>query len=88
MVQPAMLYGIETVPLTKRQERKGQGVETTMLRFAQGVTRKHIIRNAVVRKRMKVGSLQDKLREWLTYVSKVVQQVKVGKRKKGRTKRR
>ena len=88
MVQPAMLYGIETVPLTKRQERKGQGVETTMSRFAQGVTRKYIIRNAVVRKRMKVGSLQDKLREWLTYVGKVVQQIKVRKRKKGRTKRR
>ena len=49
---------------------------------------------------MKVGSLKDKLREWRlrwkghfsrkedTYVGKVVQQVKVEKRKWGRPKRR
>ena len=88
MVRPAMLYGMETVPLKKRQERKGQRIAMTILRFAQVVTRKHIIRNAVVRKRMKIGSLQGKLREWLTYVGKVFQQVKDGKRKRGRPKRR
>ena len=59
----------------------------TILRFAQGVTRKYIIRNEVVRKRMKIGSLQDKLKEWLTYVGKVFQQVKAGKRKRCRPKR-
>ena len=55
-----------------------------------GITRKAKIRNEVVRNRMKVGSLQDKLKEWRlkwksrisrtegTCVGKVVQQVKVG----------
>ena len=57
MVRPAMIYGMETVPLTKIQERKMEGMEMRMLRFALGITRKDKIRNEVVRKRMKVGRL-------------------------------
>ena len=50
MVQPAILYEMETVPLTKRQEQKMEGMEMRMRQFAKGVTRKDIIRNEVVRK--------------------------------------
>ena len=50
MVQPAILYEIEKVLLTKRQERKIDGMEIWILRFAQGVTRKNKIRNKVVKK--------------------------------------
>ena len=62
MVRPSMLYGMETVPLTKEQKRKIKEMEMRMLRFAQEITRKDKIRNEVIRKRMKVGSMQDKLR--------------------------
>ena len=45
-------------------ERKMKGMDMRLLQFAQGITRKDKIRNELVRKRMEVGSLQDKLREW------------------------
>ncbi|XP_063854033.1 uncharacterized protein LOC135096458 [Scylla paramamosain] len=39
VVRPAMLYGMETVPLTKKQEAELELAELKMLRFALGVTR-------------------------------------------------
>ena len=45
-------------------ERKMKGMEMRLLQFAQGKTRKDKIKNKLVGKRMEVGSLQDKLREW------------------------
>ena len=93
------VLGMEMVPQTKRQGQKIEGMEMRMLRFALAITRKDKIRNEVVRKTMKVESLLGKLREWSlrwkdhisrkedTYHSKVVQQVKVGKRKTDRGKR-
>ena len=38
-VRPAMLYGLETVALTKRQEAEMEVAELKMLRFSLGVTR-------------------------------------------------
>ena len=38
-VIPAMLYGLKTVALTKRQETEMEVSELTMLRFSLGVTR-------------------------------------------------
>ena len=38
-VRPAMLYGLETVPLTKKQEAELAVAELKMLRFSLGVTR-------------------------------------------------
>ena len=39
VVRPAMLYGLETVALRKRQETELEVAETKMLRFSLGVTR-------------------------------------------------
>ena len=44
-VRPAMLYGLETVALTKRQEAEMEVAELKMLRFSLGVTRLGNIRN-------------------------------------------
>ena len=44
-VRPAMLYGLETVALTKRQEAEMEVAELNMLRFSLGVTRMDKIRN-------------------------------------------
>ena len=45
-VRPAMLSGLETVALTKRQEAGMEMTELKMLRFSLGVTRMDNIRNA------------------------------------------
>ena len=43
-MRPAMLYGLETVALTKRQEAEMEVAKLKMLRFALGVTRVNKIR--------------------------------------------
>ena len=45
VVRPAMLYGLETVPLTKKQEAGLVVAELKMLRFSFGVTRMDKIKN-------------------------------------------
>ena len=40
VVRPAMVYGLETVAVTKKQVKKMEVAEMKMLRFAMGVTRK------------------------------------------------
>ena len=40
VVRPAMLYGMETVAVTKRQVGKMEVAELKMVRWAQGVTKK------------------------------------------------
>ena len=47
-VRPAMLYGLETVALTKRQEAEMEVAELKMLRFSLGVTRMDKIRNEYI----------------------------------------
>ncbi|KAF7647062.1 hypothetical protein LDENG_00177990 [Lucifuga dentata] len=49
VVRPAMLYGLETVALRKRQEAELEVAETKMLRFSLGVTRMDRIRNEYIR---------------------------------------
>ena len=44
-----MLYGLETVALTKRQEAEMEVAELKMLRFSLGVTRMDKIRNEYIR---------------------------------------
>ena len=43
-----MLYGLETVALTKRQEAEMEVAELNMLRFSLGVTRMDKIRNGYI----------------------------------------
>ena len=40
LVRPAMVYGLETVAVTKKQVEGMKVAEMKMLRFAMGVTRK------------------------------------------------
>ncbi|KAK3533517.1 hypothetical protein QTP70_023344 [Hemibagrus guttatus] len=49
VVRPAMLYGLETVSLRKRQESELEVAELKMLRFSLGVTRLDRIRNEYIR---------------------------------------
>ena len=63
MVRPAMLYGMETVPLTAGLENRMDAAEMRMLRWSLGVTRRDMLRNEVVRDRLKVGVLSQKIKE-------------------------
>src|SRR3954466_15564371 len=60
-IRPAMLYGAECWP-TKRRHVQQLGVaEMRMLRWACGHTRKDRIRNDVIRKRVGVAPIEEKL---------------------------
>ena len=60
---PAMLYGLETLALTKRQEAEMEVAELKMLRFSLGVTRIKKIRNEYIRGTAQVGRFGEKTRE-------------------------
>ncbi|KAK3524373.1 hypothetical protein QTP70_028021, partial [Hemibagrus guttatus] len=74
VVRPAMLYGLETVSLRKRQESELEVAELKMLRFSLGVTRLDRIRNEYIRGTAHVGHLGDKVREarlrWFGHVQR------------------
>ena len=63
-IRPAMLYGMETVPVTKYQERKFEVAEMSMLRFTLRLTRKDKVRNKRVREILGVRRFGEKAREW------------------------
>ena len=58
-----MVYGLETVAVTKKQVEKMEVAEMKMLRFAMGVTRKDKIGNKYIRSTVKVEQLGMKMRE-------------------------
>ena len=60
-VSPTMLYGLETVALTKRQEAEMEVAELKMLRFSLGVTRMDKIRNEYIRGTAQVEKFGEKL---------------------------
>ncbi|KAK3557303.1 hypothetical protein QTP70_026619 [Hemibagrus guttatus] len=74
VMRPAMLYGLETVSLRKRQESELEVAELKMLRFSLGVTRLDRIRNEYIRGTAHVGRLGDKVREarlrWFGHVQR------------------
>ena len=101
VVRPAMMYGLETVALTKRQEAELEVAELRMLRFSLGVTRIDKIRNNYIRGTAHVRRFGEKVREarlrWFghvqrrdeEYIGKKVLDIELpGKRKRGRPKRR
>ena len=101
MVRPAMVYGLETVAVTKKQVEEMEVAEMKMLRFAMGVTRKDKIRNEHIRSTVKVEQLGMKMREgrlrWYGHVMrrdqeyvgrKMIEMELLGKRRRGRPKRR
>ena len=58
-----MLYGLETVSLTKKQEVELAVAELKMLRFSLGVTRMDKIKNEFIRGTAQVRQIGDKVRE-------------------------
>ncbi|KAK3511407.1 hypothetical protein QTP70_007333 [Hemibagrus guttatus] len=101
VVRPAMLYGLETVSLRKRQESELEVAELEMLRFSLGVTRLDRIRNEYIRGTGHVGCLGDKVREarlrWFGHVQRreseytgrrMLDMELPGRRQRGRPKRR
>ncbi|XP_051788831.1 uncharacterized protein LOC127529414 [Erpetoichthys calabaricus] len=101
VVRPAVLYGLETVALTRKQETELEVAELKILRFALGVTRMDRIRNQYIRGSAQVGRLGDKVREarlcWFGhvqrrdagYIGRRMLRIELpGKRKRGRPKQR
>ena len=101
MVKPAMVYGLETMAVTKKQVEEMEVTEMKMLRFAVGVTRKDKVRNEYIRGTVKVECLGMKMREGRLrqyghvmridkeYVGRKIMGMELpGKRKRGRPKRR
>ncbi|KAK3541125.1 hypothetical protein QTP86_015736 [Hemibagrus guttatus] len=101
VVRPAMLYGLETVSLRKRQGSELEVAELKMLRFSLGVTRLDRIRNEYIRGTAHVGRLRDKVREtrlrWFGHVQRreseyigrrMLDMELPGRRQRGRPKRR
>ena len=74
VVRPGMVYGLETVAVTKKQVEEIEVIEMKMLKFAMGVTRKDKVRNKYIRGTVKVQRLGMKMREgrlrWYGHVMK------------------
>ncbi|KAK3538646.1 hypothetical protein QTP86_010341 [Hemibagrus guttatus] len=74
VVRAAMLYGLKTVSLRKRQESELEVAELKMLRSSLGVTRLDRIRNEYIRGTAHVGRLGDKVKEarlrWFGHVQR------------------
>ena len=100
VVRPAMVYGLETVAVTKKQVEEMKVAEMKMLRFAMGVTRKYKIRNEYIRGTVKVERLGMKMREgrlrWYEhvmrrdqeYVERRMMEMELLGRRRGRPRRR
>ena len=63
MVRPAMMYGIETVAVTKEQQRRMQVVEMKILRWSLGLTKKDRVKNEEIREKVKVGDIAEIMQE-------------------------
>ena len=101
VVRPAMVYGLETVAVTKKQVEEMEVAEMKMLRFTIRMTKKDKIRNEHIRNTVKVERLEMKMKEgrlrWYghvmrrdeEYVEKKMMEMELpGKRRTGRPKRR
>ncbi|KAI5102348.1 hypothetical protein C0J45_7700, partial [Silurus meridionalis] len=101
VVRPEMLYGLETVALSKRQKVELEVAELKMLRFSLGVTTMDRIRNEFIRGTEHVGCFGDKVREvrlswfghvqrrYMGYIGRRMLRMKPpGRRKRGRPRRR
>ena len=62
VVRPAVVYGLETVAVTKKQVEEMEVAEMKMLRFAMGVTRIDKLRNEYIRSTVMVEQLEMKMR--------------------------
>ncbi|KAD2392888.1 hypothetical protein E3N88_39865 [Mikania micrantha] len=96
-VRPAMMYGSDCRPIKKTQARKLESAEMRMLRWMCGHIRLDRIRNKLIRERLEVVCISDKVREgrlrWfghvrrrnrLAPVRRVESLIVEGKRSRGR----
>ena len=101
IVQPAMLYGMETVPVTSSHVKKLEVTEMKMCRWACGHTLRDHVRNDDIRKKLKVEIITERCRKarlrWFGHVKrrdqeyvgrKTLEMVPPGRRKRGRPKQR
>ena len=63
IVQPAMLNGMETVPMTSSHAKKPEVTEMKMCRRACGQTLRDHVRNDDIRERLKVGNTTESCRK-------------------------
>ena len=97
VVRPTMVYGLETVAVTKKQVKETEVAEMKML---MGVTRKDKIRNEYIRGTVKVEQLGMKTREgrlrWYGHVMRrdkeyvgrsMMEMELLGRRRRGRPRR-
>ncbi|XP_070036548.1 uncharacterized protein [Nicotiana tomentosiformis] len=72
VVRLTMLYGVECWPVKKSHVQKMKVAEMRMLRWMCGHTRKDRIRNEIIRDKVGVAYVEDKLREsrlrWFKHV--------------------
>jgi len=75
IVRPALLYGAECWPIKKTQVQRLMVAEVRMIRWMCGHTRLDKIKNVVIRERVGVAPLEDKLREtrlrWFGHVKRM-----------------
>ncbi|XP_063595292.1 uncharacterized protein LOC134772260 [Penaeus indicus] len=57
VIQPAMLYGLETGPPTNKTTKRQEVAEMKMCRWACGVTRRDRVRNEDIRRQMGVKNI-------------------------------
>ncbi|XP_047495854.1 uncharacterized protein LOC125043663 [Penaeus chinensis] len=101
VVQPAMMYGMETVPLSIRDTKRLEVAEMKMCRWALGHTLKDHVRNEYIKERMEIVSIGVRCKEsrlrWFghvkrrdeVYVCRRVMDMRLpGRRKRGRPKLR
>ncbi|KAF3624471.1 putative clathrin assembly protein-like [Capsicum annuum] len=62
-VRPAMLYGVGCWPIKNSHIQKLKVAEMKMLRWMCGHTRKDMVRNEIIREKVGVASVEDKMRE-------------------------
>ena len=101
IVQPAMVYGMETVPVTSSHVKKLEVTEMKICRWACGHTQRDHVRNEDIKERLKVDSIKERCRKailrWFGHVNRrdqdnvginTLEVVPPGRRKRGRPKQR
>lgn len=73
IVRPTLLYGSECWPIKKHQVQRLMMAEMRMIRWMCGYTRLDRIRNEVIREKVGVAPIEDKMREarlrWFGHVN-------------------
>ena len=63
-IRPAMLYGAEFWPTKRRHVQQLSVVDMRMLRWFCGHTRRDRVRNEVIRERVEVAPIEEKLTQY------------------------